>query len=62
MYNSKTLMKQGAHSLEQPCDDTSCQDCCQHDEVDHFICMDCGFELDPGEFIDKAMDYYEDGD
>lgn len=36
------------------CDDISCSDCCNHDEHDHFICLDCGKELDPGEFIDEA--------
>jgi len=33
-----------------------CQDCCEHWEQDHYICLDCGKELDPGEAIDKAMD------
>ena len=36
-----------------------CQECCDHDEQDHWICMDCGKELDPGADIDAAMDYYE---
>lgn len=23
------------------CDETTCKDCCPHDERDHGICMDC---------------------
>lgn len=42
------------------CDDGDCQECCMHDESDHFICMDCGKELDPGSFIDNAMDAFEE--
>lgn len=42
------------------CEEVDCQDCCQHDEHDHFICNDCGKELDPGVFIDAAMDRLED--
>lgn len=36
------------------CEEEKCQDCCEHNEHDHFICLDCGKELDPGEFIDAA--------
>jgi hypothetical protein len=39
-----------------PCENPKCQDCCEHWEVDHFICMDCEKEMDPGEAIDRAMD------
>lgn len=43
---------------ESPCEDMTCQECCEHNEHDHYICMDCGAELDPGSFIDAAeMDY-----
>lgn len=35
------------------------QDDCPHDEFDHDICIDCGYERDPGEAIDRAMDAYE---
>lgn len=43
------------------CNDSgdACQECCPHDERDHFICLDCGHESDPGEAIDRAMDYWE---
>lgn len=27
---------------------------CLHEEHDHYVCIDCGAELDPGEFIDAA--------
>lgn len=37
-----------------------CQACCPHDEYDHDICLDCGFERDPGIAIDRAMDALED--
>jgi cold shock CspA family protein len=33
---------------------------CSHEEHDHFVCIDCGEELDPGTFIDAAMDKYEE--
>jgi hypothetical protein len=42
------------------CEEEKCQDCCEHNEVDHFICMDCEKEMDPGEAIDRAMDGLED--
>lgn len=45
---------------EANCEQEGCQDCCQHDERDHGICLDCGHEEDPGEAIDRAMDYFED--
>ena len=38
----------------------SCQDCCQHYEHDHYICLDCGKDLDPGAFIDAAEYAYGD--
>jgi hypothetical protein len=44
----------------QPCDAQDCQECCQHDERDHGICLDCAHEEDPGAAIDRATDYFED--
>lgn len=40
----------------------SCQACCDHKSsgFDHDICIDCGYERDPGEAIDRAMDRWED--
>lgn len=32
-----------------------CQDCCPHDEHDHYICLDCGLETEPSDW------YNEDG-
>lgn len=42
------------------CERTDCQTCCEHQEHDHYVCMDCGAELDPGVDIDRAMDYGRD--
>jgi len=28
----------------------SCQECCPHDEHDHFICLDCGCEGEPSDY------------
>lgn len=30
-----------------------CQECCEHAEHDHFICMDCGLKR-------EASDYYDE--
>lgn len=38
------------------CENEGCQECCEHHDLDHYICIDCGKELDPGIFIDRAMD------
>jgi Fe2+ or Zn2+ uptake regulation protein len=40
--------------IHEPCNDLKCVECCEHNEHDHFVCLDCGKELDPGEFIDAA--------
>jgi Fe2+ or Zn2+ uptake regulation protein len=40
--------------------DCECSECCEHAEHDHFVCLDCGTELDPGAYIDRAMDYFEE--
>jgi len=31
-----------------------CKECCPHDEFDHYICIECGYEKCPGEDIDAA--------
>lgn len=36
------------------CGDDKCQTCCPHDEFDHYICLDCGYEKCPGGDIDAA--------
>lgn len=41
------------------CEDPKCQECCEHCDLDSFICVDCGKEMDPGVFIDRAMDAYD---
>lgn len=38
------------------CEEIECQDCCQHGEWDHDMCLDCGYERCPGAEIDRAMD------
>lgn len=50
------------HCPECPCEDVTCQKCCTHEEFDHYVCMDCGYEKDPGEDIDRATDYFDDCD
>ena len=42
------------------CNNPKCQECCPHDDFDHDMCLDCGYERDPGIAIDYAMDYMED--
>lgn len=37
-----------------------CVSCCEHNESDHGVCLDCECEMDPGEAIDRAMDSMED--
>lgn len=44
----------------QKCFNSICEDCCEHNERDHGICLDCGQEEDPGVAIDRAMDVFED--
>jgi len=41
-------------------DGSGCQSCCQHCDVDHGSCMDCGADIDPGLAIDAAMDFIQD--
>lgn len=30
-----------------------CPDCCPHDELDHFICLDCSKEFEPSDFYNE---------
>ena len=57
--NSRLLNQEQAHATEVACDELDCQLCCPHDEYDHDMCLDCGYERDPGEAIDRAMDALE---
>lgn len=36
-----------------------CQECCEHDDIDHYICMNCGYELDPGLFSEPELYGYD---
>lgn len=47
------------HPHGQYCGDFSCQECCPHDDFDHDMCIECGYERDPGVAIDAAMDAVE---
>jgi hypothetical protein len=49
-----------AHDDGEDCCQEKCQTCCNHDERDHGICLDCEHEQDPGEAIDAAMARFED--
>ena len=42
------------HEAGEYCGHDDCQECCPHDEFDHYICMACGYEKCPGEDIDAA--------
>lgn len=39
------------HGAGLDCTDEQCQECCEHFEFDHNICLDCGMEFDilPGQ-------------
>ena len=50
----KQYTQKDLHDSCLPCEEKDCQDCCTHDEFDHYICLDCGYEKDPGEDIDAA--------
>lgn len=40
-------------------DGENCGACCEHEEHDHYVCLNCGKELDPGQDIDRA-EYWND--
>jgi hypothetical protein len=59
-------MNSNSNSLNGPnfncfrCEDTgegphgeTCPDCCEHNEHDHFICLDCGHEGEPSDWYDE---------
>lgn len=58
MDKNKINQKDLAHANGDPCDDFDCQECCSHDEHDHFICLDCGLEMDITDWYDE--DYNSD--
>lgn len=41
------------------CEVEECKSCCPHDDVEHFVCLYCEKEFDPGAAIDAAMDYFD---
>jgi hypothetical protein len=48
------------HEAGESCEKEDCQECCEHDEFDHYICLDCGYEKCPGDDIDAAEYALED--
>ena len=36
----------------------TCQECCEHNEQDHYICLDCDYEGEPSDWYDE--DYGQD--
>jgi len=53
-------MKTNGEFVCDACEDTAClpngdicQECCPHDDHDHFICIDCGHEGEPSDFGDE---------
>ena len=43
----------------EACDLESCQECCEHWEVDHFICIECGTDLNGSPLCDRGFISYE---
>lgn len=48
------MTQEELHNAAMLCDECECQECCEHYEHDHYICLDCGKELDPYTFIDAS--------
>jgi hypothetical protein len=40
------------------CIPRGCPDCCPHDEIEHFMCIECDKEFEPSDFYneDEGMD------
>jgi len=43
------------HAECEACGDRGCQKCCEHQDHDHYICIDCGHQ-------GEASDYYNEDD
>lgn len=52
--NALQAMRKQTDAHECNVTDDVCQECCEHFEFDHYICLDCGYEKCPGEDIDAA--------
>lgn len=49
----------------EPCDASDCEECCDHHELDHFVCMDCGKDLTEqkmSDAYDRAKDIRKYGE
>jgi len=45
------------------CEVEDCEECCTHDEHDHFICLDCGKQLEDIDYEpDEPFEYEYEGD
>lgn len=49
-----------AHEAGEPCENEKCQECCEHNEHDHGVCMDC--EKDITDDLVCAAEYAYEGD
>lgn len=49
-----------AHESGEPCENEKCQECCEHNEHDHGVCMDC--EKDITDDLVCAAEYAYEGD
>jgi len=51
--NIHLKFKTGEDHDYKTCEDEECQECCTHDEFDHYICLYCGKEFEPADFFDE---------
>lgn len=61
MSDTKELLECGdlmGNGDEYICEEEGCKKCCPHDEFDHYICLDCGYEGEPSDWYDE--DYGQD--
>jgi len=40
----------------EPCDDVDCQECCDHELEEHYMCIYCGYQEDIG-YIADLLEY-----
>ncbi len=43
---------------KDPCKNENCQECCEHPEHDHYVCLYCGRQGDISDYGEE--DYYKD--
>lgn len=37
----------------EPCNEEGCPDCCEHSEHEHFVCNDCGKQMEPSDYYSE---------